>query len=213
MNLYTYSLLAIKNTANGFTAHHAVFAILRENKDEALGVGYRTCKETYPVEEGYYSHQVTVLLIPLEFSAEVVAHHKADPEQTAIPSDFVDSSLNPQPVKGESSVSENNYTPGPWEKVSWPNGYCRILGSRKVIAMVDPMRNEPEGLANANLIAAVPELLEALEELLRVLGEAEIPFDAILDEPEIPLDAIIAARAAIAKARGCPRDCSHVDNE
>ena len=95
----------------------------------------------------------------------------------------------------------SGHTKGPWD-FSWeiqPNG-CPTVGSKGLmVCMVahsakDPSQRET-ALANANLIAAAPDLLEALEDAL----------DGV--EGNHPLDADIhswqdAARAAIAKARG-----------
>ena len=74
------------------------------------------------------------------------------------------------------------YTPGPW--------YIDVIHvmsrSGKFVATVPGYRGHE---ANASLIAAAPELLEALEELLGWQTLA-------------PAEAVEAARAAIAKAGG-----------
>jgi alpha-N-acetylglucosamine transferase len=66
-----------------------------------------------------------------------------------------------------------NYTKGEWKKV--------IVGERaetlfiktldEIICEVFPIPNE--GLANAHLIAAAPDMYEALRELYRILEEDE----------------------------------------
>lgn len=84
----------------------------------------------------------------------------------------------------------STHTPGPWAAAP--------IGSGRWAITVSQMRNEDVGAAgfgkaDAHLIAAAPELLYALEALLAVTDEYDLP----LSDPER-----IAARAAIAKARG-----------
>ena len=55
----------------------------------------------------------------------------------------------------------STHTPGPWHVA---NG-CQIRSAKDQIAKAWMMRNG-EGLANARLIAAAPEMLEALEEIV-----------------------------------------------
>ncbi len=88
------------------------------------------------------------------------------------------------------------FTRGPWEytaTVSFhdrPDLPCVIDRHRLVVAQCwDDGHDEAECEANANLIAAAPDLLEALEAIL------EYAFDGP------PYDAAVAA---IAKARGLP---------
>lgn len=95
-------------------------------------------------------------------------------------------------------MSENKaqHTPGPWKAIQLPpnetwkaQGHIEAAG--KPIAMT-------ARIEDARLIAAAPELLEALEgckdamELARQMGLL----------PDCCLDAIRGARAAIAKAKG-----------
>ena len=82
----------------------------------------------------------------------------------------------------------STHTPGPWHVA---NG-CQIRSAKDQIAKAWMMRNG-EGLANARLIAAAPELLEALEEIVSAAdGDGWSQLDADLRK----------ARAAIAKAKG-----------
>lgn len=88
----------------------------------------------------------------------------------------------------------NKHTPGPWVKVN-----CSLLGSDKqeVIAAnlglgLGADSGDGVRLANARLIAAAPDLLEALRDLISAEG---------LPEGYADRKALIeAARAAIAKA-------------
>ena len=82
-----------------------------------------------------------------------------------------------------------SHEPGPWilggcswRMITTPDGYVGV----GFIADVDT-------LANARLICAAPDLLEALEDLLIRVAD---------DEEYGPEHAITKARAAIAKARG-----------
>ena len=100
------------------------------------------------------------------------------------------------------------YTPGPWEKCGGATPhYCAINSQKGYIIfgladhLVDKEKGKPikapdmwEQQANARLIAAAPELLEALEDVIGRFTEA---FPA--SETYEP---IIAARAAIKKAKG-----------
>jgi hypothetical protein len=86
----------------------------------------------------------------------------------------------------------SKHTPGPWANYG---GVIRDLdGGEDQVAVVDTCDESWE--ANANLIAASPELLKALS---MALADA----DQIVSAPdEMELDWIEEARAAIAKARG-----------
>lgn len=105
-------------------------------------------------------------------------------------------------------MSESKHTPGPWkwsdahsatdERYTWS-----LLGASGYgILSCDGEGNSPQGLgdfANARLIAAAPELLEALKQVTRLFGR-EIPFDR--DHYPTIREAVDCARAAIAKAVG-----------
>ena len=78
------------------------------------------------------------------------------------------------------------HTPGPW-RVERPY----IRGAGRVIASLESGRNEVEDTANARLIAAAPELYEALVDLIGFLFHGKKDSQAIL-----------RATAALAKARG-----------
>jgi hypothetical protein len=85
-------------------------------------------------------------------------------------------------------MTEAKHTPGPWQSCNY-DGRCRvILGDDLRIAVV--LGDHDESAANARLIAAAPDLLEALE---LWLSAADIhTFD----------DAKAKARATIARAKG-----------
>jgi hypothetical protein len=64
----------------------------------------------------------------------------------------------------------------------------------------DPTEDEIERqIANATLIAAAPELLAALERMVR---SAETDFDPLSEYADATRDEITQARTAIAKAKG-----------
>jgi len=98
----------------------------------------------------------------------------------------------------------SKHTPGAWELIS-KNGHSykfHVLDSdRKMVVMLGHNKSywaasqgEKDSVrATAKLIAAAPDLLEALEELLAVAVQYDLP----LSDPER-----IKARAAIARARG-----------
>jgi len=96
----------------------------------------------------------------------------------------------------------SKHTPGPWIVYPETNGseICAVdmepgLPIRAAIAKVDTF-NYGEWIGNARLIAAAPDLLEALEELVDLFGglvSGEYPPDGFTTQP---------ARDAIAKAKG-----------
>lgn len=91
-------------------------------------------------------------------------------------------------------MSEGMHTPGPWHLV---NG-TQIRSAKHQIAKVWMMRGS-EGVANARLIAAAPELLEALQDLKRELILSNVDPDYIESHFR---KSINKAEAAIAKASG-----------
>jgi len=100
----------------------------------------------------------------------------------------------------------NKHTPGPWKQgksggISWYNIYANNETVR-VARVFDPSpapNHKAEGFeieeANARLIAAAPELLEALEEIATQAG------GTFHNNPELA-KGVLQARAAIAKAKG-----------
>lgn len=97
----------------------------------------------------------------------------------------------------------SEHTPGPWE---WDAGdigaeysvpYSDIFKDAGEIIIASFNDNIPEGRANARLIAAAPDLLEALEDIAR--GPLQGPGDFKVYAQE-------TARKAVAKARGEPND-------
>ena len=100
------------------------------------------------------------------------------------------------------------HTPGPWSvdgiasvkgtsSLDYPITDQRGLCVAHVIFNEDGGDNREECHADANLIAAAPELLEALERLNLVIGLTPIKGNL-----EAVQDACDIARAAIAKAKG-----------
>lgn len=81
------------------------------------------------------------------------------------------------------------HTPGPWRN---DHGIEIAAGEKSICGMRFPFADDPEMAANARLISAAPELLEALEGLLS---------DRYLSDP-INADRMAGARAAIQKATG-----------
>jgi len=82
------------------------------------------------------------------------------------------------------------YTPGPWV---YNKEYDRVCSGKEVICY-----GSPNFEANAPLIAAAPELLEALRGLVGAHLAAPGPRGVMLDVPHF----LEQAEAAIAKAEG-----------
>ena len=96
----------------------------------------------------------------------------------------------------------SQHTPGPWfaSEVTGDEEPCYISAHRwESLAKVygnEEADFAQEGRANARLIAAAPELLEALHLMVEALQPAEVDF---VDYERIAME---KARAAIKKARG-----------
>ena len=92
-------------------------------------------------------------------------------------------------------MSDGKQTKGPWEELTpsdniWPP---RVFAGSEIIAMVDNSdMTQDEKIANARLIAAAPDMLEALLGMVR-LAELDGVDDRIICHE---------SRAAIAKATG-----------
>ncbi len=74
-------------------------------------------------------------------------------------------------------MSEFKGTPGPWSvEGSWVESDCRYIAEvhdfREECEIFKPVH--PESAANANLIAAAPELLEALQKLVTAMRQYEM---------------------------------------
>ncbi|MFM5431434.1 hypothetical protein ACET9P_11135 [Aeromonas veronii] len=100
----------------------------------------------------------------------------------------------------------SKHTPGPWERSKKTDGnWWHIGAGNQAVAAVhaaSKKRNEPYASmfeANANLIAAAPELLAALEEAVETIEWMNGCSSPARNEVE---EAIREGRAAIAKAKG-----------
>jgi len=87
------------------------------------------------------------------------------------------------------------HTPGPWHRNIPADGkYPTVFAGRNQhVAVASQQKDSAETEANISLIAAAPDLLEALQDLLDVVGVR-------IDDPRIVQ--FDRARAAIAKAEG-----------
>jgi hypothetical protein len=106
------------------------------------------------------------------------------------------------------TTQQTQHTPGPWRVYRQPSKTWQGMYSLHVLAsdqtpaemaaaIVHVAGTNPDDEANARLIAAAPEMLEALATLL---GCAET--DSMDDKSNVWRSAIIDARATIAKATG-----------
>lgn len=100
----------------------------------------------------------------------------------------------------------SKHTPGPW--IIWPDMNGRLqVGSSTNYSVAEMWRTPLEGQeANAHLIAAAPELLEAATKALGALNALHIQCDVecvVEPEGEIYLHPVInALRQVVAKATG-----------
>lgn len=96
-------------------------------------------------------------------------------------------------------MSNTKYTPGPWRRIVFRNkreGFKIVAGERQcaeqVAEVTEIYMDKSRRNANAKLIAAAPELLEACEQLLTRINPAS--------KDTWDLKAIIVAKFAIKKA-------------
>lgn len=89
----------------------------------------------------------------------------------------------------------NKHTPGPWHIFYIPDGRPHQIEAETKPAIGSIYVHNPDCQANAHLIAAAPDMLEALEESAQWWGDHEI-----LTEPELALANRL--EAVIAKAKG-----------
>jgi hypothetical protein len=89
-------------------------------------------------------------------------------------------------INGGNKLME--HTPGPW-KIGKDT---RVIGADSEVVCFGNSAND-KNKANARLIAAAPELLEALKEIIGECPDPKLPYGHRINE---------IARAAIAKAQG-----------
>lgn len=96
----------------------------------------------------------------------------------------------------------SKHTPGPWKKVFVINNFEVQNASGKCVAdawSYDIDEDQDQMVANANLIAAAPDLLESLEYLMAIIAQqGDERYLTISLTPEY----FDAARKAIARAKG-----------
>lgn len=106
-------------------------------------------------------------------------------------------------------MSGHKHTPGPWEHCHASDGRCacgRIYSTSTDTEVASLASDEDaaqgdERVANAHLIAAAPDMLDALEGILAHYVALAESGDAGFWNPEMEPQ-VLAARAAIKKARG-----------
>ena len=90
------------------------------------------------------------------------------------------------------------HTPGPWQYLRSPSGPIRVGPSHNCTVAVAPFPPTGDQEANARLIAAAPELFDALNALVNAVS----PDDNDKSCEPYFRPALKAARAALAKAQG-----------
>ena len=109
-----------------------------------------------------------------------------------------------KPATIHALATVNTHTPGPWRSSSG-TGYVAIMAGPTIDRQLAiTMTSTPEGVANARMMAAAPELLAALEACIPWLGKA-IFYDLAslpVESPKEDLSKLLSmACAAVAKAR------------
>ena len=100
----------------------------------------------------------------------------------------------------------SKHTSGPWTIYRKTRTYAFIRGvgwdgfARVVKRLDGDDEDSPEGMANARLIAAAPDLLEALDDMLETYGDKYDDEGRVKFSSE--LEMIGRARAAITKVEG-----------
>ena len=90
------------------------------------------------------------------------------------------------------------HTPSPWTIGDYTNGCIGVFSEGLAICRVHTFTPPEEKLANARLIAAAPDLLEALQDITRICEAVRFPVGLGKGQ----LARIEKARAVIAKATG-----------
>jgi hypothetical protein len=99
-----------------------------------------------------------------------------------------------------SSSNEAVHTPGPWVVNGFGGGFRVIARMQPHEVAVSATAQGGDEISNARLIAAAPELLEALQALIPMMEEWHDEFPEYVGDNERP--ALIRARTAIARATG-----------
>ena len=97
-----------------------------------------------------------------------------------------------------------DHTPGPWYDVAFYGNHSIGSVDVRVAEVVRDGVDDVEGEANARLIAAAPDLLDALRNALDTIEIGQRIRDPKWDGSAAPHSTIGMARAAIAKATGGP---------
>lgn len=94
------------------------------------------------------------------------------------------------------------HTPGPWEAVTGGLDALVRCPDGRTFNIGDAIYHGQESKANANLIAAAPDLLGALEDMVKATDNWNAAVQDIIGrQPHTGID-LENARVAIAKARG-----------
>ena len=114
-------------------------------------------------------------------------------------------------------MTDTKFTPGPWLVVGsipeegvdcfWIKAqpHPAMRGLTKDIGTVDGYQDDPEREANAHLIAAAPELYQAIDSLLAIVGDSQgvVGYHLNGDIAEWDeFEEVAQAFAALAKVRG-----------
>ena len=104
------------------------------------------------------------------------------------------------------SMAKGKHTPGPWKVIAWEDDsdhspFC-VVAAGKDSTTVRLIADDIFQVADANLIAATPDLLEACEKVLRDVEYMEAHDDGWWWTDSVMGETIDQVKAAIAKAKG-----------
>lgn len=99
-------------------------------------------------------------------------------------------------------MSENKHTPGPWVATTTPAGKGKVTDSNGFSIANTTAGPYLEQRTNARLIAAAPEMLEALEKAAPYIPGNACDAKAALNKPVSECYILPMVQDAIAKAKG-----------
>lgn len=100
-------------------------------------------------------------------------------------------------------MNEPKWTPGPWHRVIKMEGFTAVGADALIARVFSPtFRDLPTEGANARLVAAAPDMYDALEHCVAELQVMQHKYQPVGGQGSLVAKAICRGLSAIAKARG-----------